>query len=129
MSVDIASVLASHTKWIAGDGGEQANLQWANLQWADLQSANLRWANLLDTGVIAAQIGPFWAICTPDEMFVGCERHSHEHWAGLTADQAAEMPEGENLWAYRPLLMEMMRRCRVLGWPPERDDKEEGGAR
>ena len=39
-------ILAEHEKWLAGGGGERANLSGANLSGANLRDANLRGANL-----------------------------------------------------------------------------------
>lgn len=100
-----------------------ANLQDANLRLANLQDANLSDANLHGTGIVALQVGPFWVVVTPDEAFIGCERRPHKKWESLTQEQAARMDRGDVMWAYRPLLLEAMRRCRVLGWP-----KQEGEA-
>ena len=43
---ELAKVLREHKKWLAGEGGERANLRSANLSSANLSSANLRSANL-----------------------------------------------------------------------------------
>ena len=42
----LAEVLAAHKRWLAGDGGERANLHGANLSGADLHRADLYGANL-----------------------------------------------------------------------------------
>ena len=44
--MDLTMMLDAHQKWLNGDGGTRANLQWADLQGANLQWADLRWADL-----------------------------------------------------------------------------------
>ena len=43
---ELRSILESHKKWLAGEGGERANLRKAYLRGANLSGANLRKANL-----------------------------------------------------------------------------------
>ena len=45
-SEQLQEILAAHTQWLDGNGGERADLQGANLRRADLQYADLRGANL-----------------------------------------------------------------------------------
>ena len=50
-SEQLQEILAAHTQWLYGNGGERANLQdadiqGANLRGADIQGANLQRANL-----------------------------------------------------------------------------------
>jgi hypothetical protein len=42
----LQTILAEHAKWLAGDGGERANLRDANLRDANLRGADLSFANL-----------------------------------------------------------------------------------
>lgn len=102
-----------------------ADLQNANLQNANLRNANLWNANLLGTGCIAAQVGCYWVVCTPDTMQIGCMSRTHGEWSALTKGLADETDGGRGgkIWPYRPLLLEMMKRCRVLGWPEPQNEE------
>ena len=44
--MDIKKIIEDHRIWVAGDGGERANLRDANLRLADLRDANLSDADL-----------------------------------------------------------------------------------
>ena len=43
---ELKEILASHAKWLKGDGGQRANLRDGDLSYANLRYANLRDANL-----------------------------------------------------------------------------------
>lgn len=43
---ELNEILASHERWLQGDGGECAILTGVNLRWANLHEANLRGADL-----------------------------------------------------------------------------------
>ena len=43
---ELRSILESHKKWLAGEGGERADLRNADLRYADLRGANLSGAYL-----------------------------------------------------------------------------------
>ena len=43
---ELAAVVEAHRLWLAGQGGERADLRYANLSYANLSYANLSYANL-----------------------------------------------------------------------------------
>ena len=55
-SEQLREILAAHTQWLCGNGGERANLRRANLQGADLRGANLQHADLQDADLQGADL-------------------------------------------------------------------------
>ena len=43
---ELKKILKLHSEWLAGDGGERADLSGADLRWADLRGADLSEADL-----------------------------------------------------------------------------------
>lgn len=98
----LSIVLEKHAKWLRDeDGGERANLQGANLRDANLWGANLRDANLQGANLQGANLedanfngtclqdkvivqfsfdNRHQAILIGDELSIGCEKHSLDHW-------------------------------------------------
>ena len=95
--MDLKKILDEHAKWLAGNGGERADLQGADLLWADLQGADLqgadlrktdlqgadlRWADLrrANDAPLAVQVGPWLVLIHSGYMRIGCERHAVDDW-------------------------------------------------
>ena len=53
---DLDGVMRAHAEWLAGNGGDRANLRGANLTGANLVDANLRGANLVDANLVDADL-------------------------------------------------------------------------
>ena len=54
--MDIKKILMTHAEWLAGNGGERANLREANLSGANLRGANLSGANLRGANLRGADL-------------------------------------------------------------------------
>jgi len=77
-------IVASHTLWLTGKGGNRANLCQAILTGANLTGATLTWAELLAYGDMVylktMQLDK-WAIgYTYDTLQIGCQRHPIAKW-------------------------------------------------
>lgn len=57
--MDLKKVLDGHKKWLKGEGGAKADLNWADLHRADLRGADLRGADLSGTNLRDADLS--WA--------------------------------------------------------------------
>lgn len=102
MTSNLSSIVESHGKWVRSEpDGVRANLRGAILRSAGLHSADLRdadlrcadlsGANLAGTGVISATIGEYTLWCTPTDLRIGCQRHSHDKWRRLSDRQIIGM--------------------------------------
>ena len=43
---ELDKIIANHVKWLKGDGGKRADLEWTDLRVANLEGANLHRANI-----------------------------------------------------------------------------------
>ncbi len=61
---ELETILKQHKKWLNGDGGKMADLQWADLQEANLRGADLQWADLRGADLRGADLDfsclPLW---------------------------------------------------------------------
>lgn len=76
---ELEKILGSHTKWLRGEDGVRADLQYADLQYADLRDADLRGADFRDSDLMDADLSgaknvniPF--ACPSDGAFVGWKK-------------------------------------------------------
>ena len=80
----LAEILQLHADWLAGEGGQRADLCNANLYYANLRGANLRGADLLCLGnmreIRTMQIDTWQIGYTADTLQIGCQRHAIEKW-------------------------------------------------
>ena len=75
-----------------------ADLSRANLSGADLSSADLSSADLSGAKIKTFQASEWTAIVMPDEIFIGCQRHSAEKWEAFTDDEIAAMHQNALVW-------------------------------
>lgn len=107
----LKKILDAHSLWLAGEGGERADLSMAdlrraNLGWADLREANLSGANLSRAdlryveGVVIEYNTPYPIVLFENYIAFGCQTQSIEEWESLTEEQAREMDgeEGVAFW-------------------------------
>ncbi len=107
--MDIKKIIEDHRLWVAGDGGERANLRLANLRLAnlrgadlsganlrdaDLSDANLRLANLRGSGLKVFHGGEWIAYITSEKIRIGCQHHSIGQWENFTDDEIDQMAGG-----------------------------------
>lgn len=93
---ELSAILESHAKWVAGMGGERANLAGANLYGANLYEANLAGANLTEavgnnSRISCLQHGVYRLVVL-DQMHVwgGCTYKTAGEWLAYTGGELSE---------------------------------------
>lgn len=92
--MDIKKIIEDHRIWVAGDGGERANLRGANLRDANLRLADLSYADLRGSGLKVFHGGEWIAYITAEKIRIGCQHHSIEEWKNFTDDEIDQMSGG-----------------------------------
>lgn len=125
---EIKEILASHKKWLNDEkdghradlsGADlcfanlrEADLRFADLSFADLSEANLSEANLRFADLRFADLrhaflprclklfksGKWTAIVMPDEILIGCQRHSVARWREFSDEEIARMHPNALKW-------------------------------
>lgn len=68
-----------------------ADLSNVNLSNANLSNANLSVANLTGIAVKLFQAGMWTAIITPDQIYIGCQKHCIDKWAKFKDEEISAM--------------------------------------